>query len=108
MNLYAELAVMTNFSFLRGASHADELIDRAAELGIGAVSCADLNSLAGIVRAHVAAKQAGIPLVIGARVRLVEPRELDVLVHATDRALELVQEGMSFREAYDRVKARLA
>ena len=83
---YAELAVSSNFSFLRGASHADELVDRAAELGLGAISCADLNTLAGIVRAHVAAKQAGIPLVVGARVRLIEPREMDALVYATDRA----------------------
>ncbi len=93
---YAELTVTSNFSFLRGASHPEELVLRAAALGHRAAAIADRNSLAGVVRAHVAAKEAGIPLAVGARIvltpalaRLDDEREeppLEVLVFATDRA----------------------
>ena len=59
---YAELITTTNFSFLRGASHADELVNQAAHLGYRAIGVADLNTFAGIVRMHQAAKHAGIKL----------------------------------------------
>jgi error-prone DNA polymerase len=65
---YAELWCKTNFSFLEGASHADELASRAAELGCHALAITDRNSLAGIVRAHVAAKDKGLKLLIGAEI----------------------------------------
>src|SRR5690606_26095801 len=65
---YAELHCRTNFSFLEGASHPDELVQRAAELGYAALAVTDRNSLAGVVRAHGAAKQAGLKLLIGAEV----------------------------------------
>ena len=81
---YAELQVTTNFSFLRGASHPEELVGRAAELGHRAIAIADRNSLAGVVRAHVAAKEAGIGLVIGARLDLRDGAS--VLAYPTDRA----------------------
>jgi error-prone DNA polymerase len=81
---YAELAVTTNFSFLRGASHADEFVVRAAELGYRAIGIADVNSLAGVVRMHVAAKDAGIRFVVGTR--LVFADHPDVFVWPTDRA----------------------
>ena len=68
--MYAELAVTSNFSFLRGASHPQELIRQAAALGYGAIGLADCNSVAGIVRAHVAAKQANIRFIPGARLVL--------------------------------------
>jgi hypothetical protein len=64
---YAELQVTSNFSFLRGASHPDELVLAAAALGHRAIAIADRNSLAGVVRAHHAAKTVGIRLVVGAR-----------------------------------------
>ena len=64
---YAELAVTTNFSFLRGASHAEELVRQAKALGLSAIGVADRNTLAGVVRAHSAAKQTGIRLLVGAR-----------------------------------------
>jgi error-prone DNA polymerase len=67
MPRYAELQVTSNFSFLRGAAHPEELVSRAAELGHGAIALTDRNSLAGVVRAHLAAKEAGIRLVVGAR-----------------------------------------
>ncbi len=65
---YAELHCKTNFSFLEGASHADELIQRAAELEYAALAVTDRNSLAGVVRAHTAAKQHGLQLIIGAEI----------------------------------------
>ena len=67
MTAYAELAVTSNFSFLEGASHPEELVVSAAALGLAAVAIADRNSLAGVVRAHVAAGKAGIRLIVGAR-----------------------------------------
>ncbi len=65
---YAELHCRTNYSFLEGASHADELAARAVELGLKAMAVTDRNSLAGVVRAHVAAKEAGLKLLVGAEI----------------------------------------
>ena len=59
MPAYAELVVATPFSFLRGASHATELVGRAAALGIAALGIADRNTVAGVVRAHAAARELG-------------------------------------------------
>ncbi|RQT26255.1 error-prone DNA polymerase [Burkholderia cepacia] len=62
---YAELFCRSNFSFLHGASHAEELVERAAELGYRGIAITDECSLAGAPRMHVAAKAKGLPLVIG-------------------------------------------
>ena len=70
MTAYAELQVTSNFSFLRGGSHPEELVLRAAELGLSAIALTDRNTLAGVVRAHVAAKEVGIRFVVGARLDL--------------------------------------
>ncbi len=70
MTGYAELQVTSNFDFLRGAAHPHELVIRAKELGHAAIAITDRNTLAGIVRAHIAAKDAGIPLVVGVRLDL--------------------------------------
>ena len=67
---YAELAATTNFSFLRGGSHAAELVETAKTLGLAAIGIADRNTLAGIVRAHVAAKEHNLRLLVGARLVL--------------------------------------
>src|SRR5438105_14377363 len=80
---YAELDVKTNFSFLRGASHPDELVYRAAELGYRAMAVTDFNSLAGVVRAHGAAKEVGLARLIGSRLTLSDGP--DLLVCAPDR-----------------------
>ena len=82
---YAELQVATNYSFLRGASHPEELVLAAAALGHAAIAITDRNSLAGIVRAHVAAKQAGIPLIVGARLDFADDTP-SLLCLPTDRA----------------------
>ncbi len=67
---YAELHCLTNFTFLRGASHPEELVERAAQLGYSALAITDECSLAGVVRAHVAAKEAGLKLIVGAELSL--------------------------------------
>lgn len=81
---YAELHCRTNFSFLEGASHPDELVTRAAELGQAALAITDRNSLAGVVRAHVAAKEAGLKLIIGAEITPADAPP--ILLWASDRA----------------------
>src|SRR5258707_864133 len=80
---YAELHCLSNFTFLRGASHPEELVRRAAGLGYSALAVTDECSLAGVVRAHVAAKDVGLPLVIGSEIRLQDGPRLVLL--ATDR-----------------------
>ena len=80
---YAELDVKTNFSFLRGASHPDELVYRAAEMGYRAIAVTDFNSLAGAVRMHEAAKEIDLKLLIGARLTFSDAP--DLLVWAPDR-----------------------
>ncbi len=81
---YAELHSKTNFTFLTGASHADELVARAWELGYEALAVTDTGSLAGIVRAHAAAKRVGLKLIVGAELTPIDG--LPLVVWATDRA----------------------
>src|SRR5262245_1244907 len=85
MVAYAELAVTTNFSFLRGASHPGELVERAQELGLTALGVADRNTVAGVVRAHVAAKEIGQKCLVGARLVFADHTP-DILVYPRDRA----------------------
>ncbi|MBS0202448.1 MAG: error-prone DNA polymerase [Planctomycetes bacterium] len=65
---YAELHCLTNYSFLQAASHPDELVQRAVELNHAALAITDRHSLAGVVRAHAAAKPLGLKLLIGAEI----------------------------------------
>ena len=71
-DVFAELHCKSNFSFLYGASHPRELVAQAAQLGYRGIAITDECSLAGVVRAHVEAKQRGIHLVIGAEFLLAE------------------------------------
>jgi error-prone DNA polymerase len=82
--VYAELHALSNFSFLRGASHPEELVEQAKHLGYRALALTDECSLAGVVRAHVAAKELAMPLIIGAELNCREGLKLVAL--ATDRA----------------------
>ena len=81
--MYTELQVTTNYSFLRGASHVEELMARAAVLGMRALAVTDRNSLAGIVRAHQRARDVGIRLIVGCRLDLTNGPS--VLVYPTSR-----------------------
>ena len=67
MTQYAELHCLSNFTFLRGASHPQELVDRAYALGYRALAITDECSVAGVVRAHLAAKACGLPVVLHSR-----------------------------------------
>jgi error-prone DNA polymerase len=67
---YAELHALSNFSFLRGASHPGELVERAAALGYRALALTDECSMAGVVRAHMRAKEAGPRLIVGSEFTL--------------------------------------
>src|SRR5258708_23352922 len=80
---YVELQCTSHFSFLRGASSCEELFDQAAKLGIEALAIVDRNCLAGIVRAHEAARTAGVRLIVGCRLDLDDGPS--VLVYPTDR-----------------------
>ena len=81
---YAELHCISNFSFLRGASHPEELVNHAHRLGYSALALTDECSLAGIVRAHLAAKKVGLPLILGSEFRL--DHALHLVLLATSRA----------------------
>lgn len=91
---YVELQVTSNFSFLRGASHPEELIRQAAELGYRKIAITDRNTLAGIVRGHVAARACGLTLIPGCRLDLMDGPSL--LAYPADR------------EAYGRLSALLS
>jgi len=80
---YAELHCLSNFSFLRGASHPEELVERAKALGYKALALTDECSLAGAVRAHQAAKECGLKLILGTEILVEENLKLVLL--ATDR-----------------------
>ena len=87
---FAELAAMTNFSFLRGASHPEEMVARAAEVGLAGIGIADRNTLAGVVRAHVFAREnagtmGATRVVPGARLAF-DDGAPDVLAYPKDRA----------------------
>ena len=81
---YAELLTASAFSFLEGASHPQELVAQAVSLGHRAIGLADRNSVAGVVRAHSAAKEAGLRLVVGCRLALQDAPEM--VCYPTDRA----------------------
>src|SRR5512145_611916 len=82
MRAYAELHCLSNFSFLRGASHPGELVRAAAELGYAGLALTDECSVAGVVRAHSAAKELPLKLVVGSEFNC---SELAVVALASDR-----------------------
>jgi DNA-directed DNA polymerase III PolC len=82
--VYAELHALSNFSFLRGASHPEEMVAQAKRLDYRALALTDECSLAGVVRAHVAAKQCELPLIIGTELNCAD--QLKLVALATDRA----------------------
>ncbi len=85
MTAYAELATTSNFTFLTGASHPEEWVATAARAGLSGLAVTDRNSFAGIVRGHVAAKEAGLRYVVGCRLVFSDGTP-DVLAWPSDRA----------------------
>jgi error-prone DNA polymerase len=93
---YAELHCLSNFSFLRGASHPEELVQRAAELGYHSLAITDECSVAGVVRAHVEAKKHKLHLIIGSEITLVCGTKLVFLaqnLHGYGNLSELITLG---------------
>jgi error-prone DNA polymerase len=82
---YAELWCLTNYTFLRGASHPHELVERAKELKYRALAITDECSMAGVVRAHVAAKEVGLPLIIGSQFKVECASPFTMVVLAKNR-----------------------
>ena len=80
---YAELHCLSNFTFLRGASHPEEQVKRAAELGYSGLALTDECSLAGVVRAHSVARKLPLQLIIGSEFKL--DNDLKMVVLAADR-----------------------
>src|SRR6266704_4565184 len=105
---YAELHCLSSFTFLRGASQPEELVARARELGYRALAISDQCSLAGVVRAHLAAKEHGLELIVGSEIALGDGLRLVLL--ATSRAgyghlSELISRG---RRAAEKGRYRLS
>jgi error-prone DNA polymerase len=84
MPRYAELHALSNFTFLRGASHPEELVAQAAALGYEALALTDECSVAGVVRAHGAARSLGLPLIVGSELRLEDGPRLVLLATSRD------------------------
>ncbi|HEU5292497.1 MAG TPA: error-prone DNA polymerase [Cyclobacteriaceae bacterium] len=94
--LYTELHVTTNFSFLRGASYPEEMVEQAAAYGYTSVAITDRNTLAGIVRAHSAAKKTGIRIIPGCQLDLLDGPSLIALptdLEAYSRLSNLLTKG---------------
>ncbi len=110
---YAELHCLSNFTFLRGASHPKELIERAADLGYTALALTDECSLSGVVRAHVTAKERGVKLIIGSELRLACGLALVALAidrHGYGRLCRLITQGRraAVKGGYHLTRADLA
>src|SRR5450631_998659 len=93
---YAELHCLTNYTFLRGASDPEELVRRATRLGYRALAITDECSVAGIVRAHTAAKEVGLKLIIGTEITLVDGLKLVLLathIRGYETMCELITTG---------------
>src|ERR1044072_3417068 len=80
---YTELQVTTNFSFLRGASHPEELVEQSVALGYKEIGITDRNSFAGIVRAYAAARKRDIRIIVGCRLDLLDG--LSLLAYPTNK-----------------------
>jgi error-prone DNA polymerase len=104
--VYAELHALSNFSFLRGASSPQELIAQAKHFNYRGLALTDECSLAGVVRAHVAAKEHGLPLIIGTELTCID--ELKLVVLATDRASYGAMSRLISRARRASVKGRYA
>jgi len=102
---YAELQATSNFTFLRGASHPQELAVAAAALGLAGFALTDRNSLAGVVRAHMAAKVAEVRFIVGAA--STSAAGAACLVYPTDRAAYGRLAGSSLSAAAARSRANV-
>ena len=108
MARYAELHTLSNFTFLRGASHPEELVETAAELGYDALAITDECSVSGIVRAHMTAKECGLKkLIVGSEVTLDSGLKLVLLAQNRDGYAALCQLITDGRRAADKGSYKL-
>ncbi|MHB1566285.1 MAG: error-prone DNA polymerase [Acidiferrobacter sp.] len=106
MTAYSELHCLSHFSWLRGASSPEELVTRAAALGYTALALTDDGSLAGIVRAHRAARAAGIRLLVGSEITLAEGPKCVVLARhreGYEQLVALISASRQQPQGHDRV-----
>ena len=82
---YAELAATTNFSFLCGASHPEEMVSQAKELGLEGLGIADRNTVAGVVRAHTMGKELAVKIAVGTRLVFTDGTP-DILAYPMNRS----------------------
>ena len=73
MDEYAPLWCKSNFSFLEGASHPEELVEESQRLGMRSIAITDRDGVYGMVRAHVKAKELGIHVICGAQMTIAPP-----------------------------------
>ena len=107
-NRYAELHALSNFTFLRGASHPEELVETAAKLGYEALAITDECSMSGIVRAHSAAKEFGLKkLIIGSEFKLQSGRKLVALAQNRDGYASLCRLISNARQAAEKGRYEL-
>lgn len=93
---YTELQITTNFTFLRGASHPEEMVDQAAAYGYKAIAITDRNTFAGIVRGHVAAKKKGIRIIPACRLDMIDGTSILTFptdIHAYAKISNLLTKG---------------
>ena len=83
---YAELQTTSNFTFLTGASHPEEMVETAAALGLRALAITDRNTMGGVVRAHIAARDVGLPLIVGCRMDLIAATTHSLPVYASSES----------------------
>ena len=93
MNAYVPLWCKTNGSFLEGASHPEELVERACSFGLPAIAIADRDGVYGIVRAHVKAKECGIALIVGIFQQLAAIGLIAVMLGAIQRKIFVWKTG---------------
>jgi error-prone DNA polymerase len=107
VSTYAELHALSNFTFLRGASHPEELVETAARLGYQALAITDECSVSGVVRAHVAARENGLKLLIGSEFRLETGLKLVILARNRMGYAELCSLISRGRRAADKGRYRV-
>ncbi len=83
---YAPLWCKSNYSFLEGASHPEELVNAAYDYGLSSIAITDRDGVYGMVRAHVEAQKLGVHLVVGAQVTVVDPVASQIVLLCEDRA----------------------
>ena len=88
MSLYVPLWCKSNFSFLEGASHPDELVDEASRFGLPALALTDRDGVYGVVRAHVKAREVGMKLIIGSEMTIDDGSTIVLLGAGSRRVCE--------------------